>query len=73
MTLDYNFKYKLIKNFLNKEEIKLLTDYCRIKQRLNFDSFDFNRMIIWPSTFLYPHTVKPVTKGTRYSVVAWAL
>jgi hypothetical protein len=32
-----------------------------------------NRMIIWPSTFLYPHTVKPVTKGTRYSVVAWAL
>jgi Rps23 Pro-64 3,4-dihydroxylase Tpa1-like proline 4-hydroxylase len=32
-----------------------------------------NRMVIWPSTFLYPHTVKPVTKGTRYSVVAWAL
>jgi hypothetical protein len=32
-----------------------------------------NRMIIWPSTFLYPHTDKPVTKGPRYSVVAWAL
>lgn len=32
-----------------------------------------NRMIIWPSNFLYPHTVKPVTKGTRYSIVAWAL
>jgi len=32
-----------------------------------------NRMIIWPSNFLYPHTVKPVTKGTRYSVVAWAV
>jgi len=32
-----------------------------------------NTMIIWPSNFLYPHTVKPVTKGTRYSVVAWAL
>lgn len=32
-----------------------------------------NRMIIWPSNFLYPHTVKPVTKGTRYSVVAWTL
>jgi hypothetical protein len=31
------------------------------------------RMIIWPSNFLYPHTVKPVTKGTRYSVVAWAI
>ena len=32
-----------------------------------------NRMIIWPSNFLYPHTVKPITKGKRYSVVAWAL
>jgi hypothetical protein len=32
-----------------------------------------NRMIIWPSNFLYPHTVKPVMKGIRYSVVAWAL
>ena len=32
-----------------------------------------NRMIVWPSNFLFPHTVKPVTKGVRYSVVAWAL
>jgi predicted 2-oxoglutarate/Fe(II)-dependent dioxygenase YbiX len=32
-----------------------------------------NRMIVWPSCFMYPHTVKPVTKGIRYSVVAWAL
>ena len=32
-----------------------------------------NRIVIWPSNFLYPHTVKPVTKGTRYSVVCWAL
>jgi hypothetical protein len=31
------------------------------------------RMIIWPSNFLYPHTVKPVIEGTRYSVVAWAV
>tara|TARA_Y100000114_G_C11757212_1_gene327552 strand:- start:850 stop:1455 length:606 start_codon:yes stop_codon:yes gene_type:complete len=32
-----------------------------------------NRMVIWPSNFLYPHSVKPVTKGIRYSVVSWAL
>lgn len=32
-----------------------------------------NRMIIWPSNFLYPHSVETVTKGERYSVVAWAL
>jgi hypothetical protein len=32
-----------------------------------------NRLIIWPSNFMYPHAVQPVTKGTRYSVVLWAL
>lgn len=32
-----------------------------------------NKVIIWPSNFLYPHTVKSVTKGIRYSIVAWAL
>jgi len=36
-----NLKYKLVKNFLTKEEIKLLSCYCEIKHRLNFDSFDF--------------------------------
>jgi hypothetical protein len=35
-----DFKYKLIKNFLTVEEIKLLTDYCRIKHRINFNDFD---------------------------------
>jgi predicted 2-oxoglutarate/Fe(II)-dependent dioxygenase YbiX len=30
-----------------------------------------NRLIIWPSNLLYPHAVKPVTKGTRYSIVSW--
>ena len=30
------------------------------------------RMILWPSNFLFPHAVKPVTKGTRFSVVIWA-
>lgn len=28
-------------------------------------------MILFPSNFLYPHQIRPVTKGTRYSVVAW--
>ncbi len=31
-----------------------------------------NRMIVWPSNFLYPHCVTPVISGERYSVVAWA-
>lgn len=32
-----------------------------------------NRMIVWPSNFMFPHRVAPVTKGVRYSVVSWAL
>ena len=28
-------------------------------------------LIIWPSIFLYPHEVKPVTKGERISTVVW--
>ena len=32
-----------------------------------------NSMVVWPSNFLYPHSVTPVTKGERYSVVSWAL
>lgn len=27
--------------------------------------------LLFPSNFLYPHAVLPVTKGTRYSVVTW--
>lgn len=37
----YNFKYKLIKNFLTEEEINLLKNYCRIRHRINYESFDF--------------------------------
>ena len=32
-----------------------------------------NRLIILPSNFQYPHGVKAVTKGIRYSMVTWAL
>ena len=27
--------------------------------------------IVFPSNFMYPHAVMPVTKGIRYSVVTW--
>ena len=29
-------------------------------------------MILFPSCFMYPHEVKEVTKGTRYSFISWA-
>lgn len=28
-------------------------------------------VIIFPSNFMYPHMVKPVTEGVRYSFVSW--
>ena len=29
-------------------------------------------LLLFPSVFLYPHKVEPVTKGERYSFVSWA-
>ena len=31
------------------------------------------RLIVWPSLFLYPHMVTPITKGIRYSIICWTL
>lgn len=28
-------------------------------------------VIVFPSNFMYPHEVMPVTKGTRYSIITW--
>ena len=33
--------------------------------------FKTGDVVIFPSIFLYPHLVKPVKKGTRYSFVSW--
>ena len=41
---------------------------------INNKPIDFKRgdVLIFPSNFVYPHKVKPVTKGERYSYVSWA-
>jgi len=40
-----------------------------------FDDTEYNlkagQVLIFPSTFLYPHKVNLVTSGTRYSFVSW--
>ena len=28
-------------------------------------------IVFFPSNFMYPHSIEPITKGTRYSIVAW--
>jgi len=37
-------------------------------QKINSKTGD---IIIFPSCFLYPHEIKEVKKGTRYSFVSW--
>ena len=29
--------------------------------------------IVFPSNFMFPHAVKKVEKGTRYSIVTWLM
>jgi predicted 2-oxoglutarate/Fe(II)-dependent dioxygenase YbiX len=29
-------------------------------------------VMVFPSVFLYPHRVEPITEGIRYSLVSWA-
>ena len=38
--------------------------------RLNINKGD---AIIFPSNFMFPHEVKKVTKGTRWSIVSWLM
>ena len=38
-----DFKYKIIENFLSKDEIDLLSIYCEVKHRNNFHDFDFDQ------------------------------
>lgn len=44
---------------------------------INFPRFDVslkpkaNQMIVFPSSFVYNHSVDPVIEGTRYAVVSW--
>ena len=28
-------------------------------------------LVFFPINFMYPHSIQPITKGTRYSIVAW--
>lgn len=44
---------------------------------INFPRFEItfkpkaNQMIVFPSNYVYNHSVSPVTKGERYAVVSW--
>jgi predicted 2-oxoglutarate/Fe(II)-dependent dioxygenase YbiX len=37
-------------------------------KRLNLNK---GSIVFFPSNFMYPHSIQTITKGTRYSIVAW--
>lgn len=47
----------------------IFTDQKRKEiKRLNLDK---GSIVFFPSNFMYPHSIEPITKGTRYSIVSW--
>ena len=55
--------------------VAVLNDDYEGGEFIMFDNYEIKfkagDLIIFPSVFLYPHLVKPVKKGTRYSFVSW--
>ena len=43
-------------------------EFVLIDEKINLSKGD---IIVFPSNFMYPHKVEPVTKGTRYSYISW--
>jgi len=57
--------------------VGVLNDDYEGGEFIMFDDYEIKfkagDLIIFPSIFLYPHLVKPVKKGTRYSFVSWCI
>jgi len=55
--------------------VGVLNDNYKGGEFIMFDDYEIKfkpgDIIIFPSVFLYPHLVKPVKKGMRYSFVSW--
>ena len=56
--------------------VGVLNDDYKGGEFIMFDDYEIKfkagDLIVFPSVFLYPHLVKPVKKGIRYSFVSWA-
>jgi len=53
----------------------LLNDDYKGGEFIMFDNYEIKfkqgDILIFPSNFMFPHKVEPVTKGTRYSFISW--
>ena len=55
-------------NTLLPRSLSIIDQKKQIIKKLNLDK---GSIVFFPSNFLYPHGIEPVTKGKRYSIVAW--
>jgi len=55
---DYENGELCFKNPINNDEF-IIKPYC-------------GSLVIFPSNMFFPHSVKPISKGIRYTIVAWA-
>ena len=55
--------------------VGVLNDNYQGGEFVMFDNYEIKfkagDLIVFPSVFLYPHLVKPIKKGIRYSFVSW--
>ena len=50
-----------------------INDLSLLKSRYDDLKYKLDKgdAIMFPSNFMYPHEIMPVTKGTRYSAITW--
>ena len=52
-------------------EFVFFNPLTRNKEGVKEEKLKEGSVLIFPSNFLFPHSIKPITKGTRYSLVCW--
>jgi len=61
----------IIMNLNNKYEGGDLVFADQKQKEIKRLKLNTGSIVFFPSNFMYPHGIQPITKGTRYSIVAW--
>ena len=67
--MDYNREVTIIINLTDDYEggdLSMFDGQYDIK-------LEKGNVVIFPSNFMFPHAIRPIVSGTRYSVVSWAV
>lgn len=67
----YNREITLIINLNDDYEGGQLSFYENVNRLGGEHELSTGDVCIFPSNFMYPHAIKPITSGVRYSVITW--